>query len=125
MKKAFPAMLVAVLLIAGCTPLERNAYNVVVAAKSFLDSEKAAHPECATVPESTICSDIQKAVGAKDSLINALEVYCAGPQFESGGACQAPAKGTAAYDQAAAKLQAAISSYNQIAADLKQATGGK
>jgi hypothetical protein len=118
-------MLVAVLVIAGCTPVERTAYQTVVAAKSFLDSEKASHPECATVPESTICSDIQKAVGAKDALIDAITVYCSGPDFNTGGSCNAPQKGTAAYDQAAAKLQAAIGLYNQAAADLKQATGGK
>lgn len=121
MKKAFPVMLVAVLLIAGCTPLERNAYNVVVASKAFLDKERVLHPECATTPETTICHDLAQAVAAKDSLINALEVYCSGPQFETGGACQAPAKGTPAAEQATAKLQAAINNYNQISADLKAA----
>ncbi len=125
MKRAFPAMLVAVLVIAGCTPLERSAYNVIVGAKGFLDKERALHPECATTPETTVCQDLTQAVAAKDSLINALEVYCSGPQFESGGACQPPAKGTPAAEQATAKLQAAINNYNQIAADLKTATGSK
>jgi hypothetical protein len=121
-------MLVAVLVIAGCTSLERTAYQTVVAAKSFLDSEKASHPECVS-PESNvtsaICTDITKAVGAKDALIDAITVYCSGPDFNTGGSCNAPQKGTAAYDQAAAKLQAAIGLYNQTAADLKKATGGK
>jgi hypothetical protein len=112
-------VLLAVLFIAGCTPLERQAYNTVVAAKGFLDSEKQAHPECATGATSTVCVDIAKAVQAKDLLISALEVYCAGPQFESGGVCQAPAKGTPAYEQAAAKLQAAIDNYNRISSELK------
>ena len=110
--------------LAGCTPLERTAYNTIVASKAFLDKEKMQHPECATTPETTVCHDLTQAVGAKDSLISALEVYCSGPQFESGGACQAPAKGTPAAQQAADKLNAAIQNYNQIQADLKKATGG-
>ena len=113
------AILVALAVcIAGCTPIERSAYNTIVGAKAFLDQEKLSHPECATAT-TEICVDLKKAVASKDLLIDALEVYCSGPQFEAGGACQAPQKGTAAYDQAVAKLQAAIAAYNQVAADLK------
>ena len=123
MKRLAPVLLAA-LLLAGCTPLERTAYNTVVAAKAFLDKEKAQHSECATVPASTVCTDLVKATGAKDALIDAITVYCSGPEFNNGGPCNAPQKGTAAYDQAAAKLQSAIANYNQIASDLKTATGG-
>jgi hypothetical protein len=125
MKKAFPAMLVAMLLIAGCTPVERTAYNTVVAAKAFLDKEKLSHPECTNTPSSIICVDLQKAVAAKDVLIDAITVYCSGPDFNAGGACNAPQKGTAAYDQAVAKLNGAIANWNQVSADLKAVTGGK
>ena len=118
-------LLLAVLFIAGCTPLERSAYQTVVAAKAFLDQERASHPECSSTPETTVCHDLAQAVGAKDSLINALEVYCSGPQFENGGACQPPDKHTAAGVQAIGKLKAALANYNQISADLKTATGGK
>jgi hypothetical protein len=113
------------LRIAGCTPVERTAYNTVVAAKAFLDKEKLSHPECATVPNSTICTDLTKAVAAKDLLIDAITVYCSGPDFNAGGACNAPQKGTAAYDQAVAKLNAAMANWNQVSADLKAVTGGK
>ena len=121
MRKALPGLLISVLLLAGCTPLERSAYNTVVAAKGFLDSEKQAHPECATGATSTVCVDIQKAVGAKDLLIDAITVYCSGPDFNNGGACNAPDLHTAAGVQAEAKLRAAITNYKQIAADLKVA----
>jgi len=119
MRKALPGLLISVLFLAGCTPLERSAYNTVVAAKGFLDSEKQAHPECATGATSTVCVDIQKAVGAKDLLIDAITVYCSGPDFNNGGACNAPDLHTAAGVQAEAKLRAAITNYKQIAADLK------
>ena len=121
MRKALPGLLISVLLLAGCTPLERSAYNTVVAAKGFLDSEKQAHPECATGATSTVCVDIQKAVGAKDLLIDSITVYCSGPDFNNGGACNAPDLHTAAGVQAEAKLRAAITNYKQIAADLKVA----
>lgn len=112
-----PLAVTLALVLAGCTPLERTAYNTGVAAKAFLDSERATHPECATGATSTVCVDIAKAVAAKDLMLDALTVYCAGPTFPA--SCNPPAKGTPASAQAIAKLQGAISAYNQIAADLK------
>lgn len=102
-----------------CAPAERVAYDTVVAAKGFTDKIKAVHPECSAGGSSTICTDLLKAIAAKDALIDAAEVYCAGPNFNGGGACDPPAKGTPSYAQASAKLQAAISSYSQSEKDLK------
>jgi len=125
MKRLIPALVAIAIILAGCTPLERTAYNTVVAAKAFLDKEKMQHPECATTPTTTVCVDLVKATGAKDSLINAIEVYCSGPDFNNGGKCNPPDLHSAAGVQAEAKLRAAITQYNQIASDLKTATGGK
>jgi len=125
MKRLIPALVAITVVLAGCTPLERSAYNTVVAAKAFLDKEKSQHPECSTGATSTVCVDLTKATGAKDALIDAITVYCSGPDFNNGGACNAPDLHTAAGVNAEAKLRAAIANYNQIAADLKQATGGK
>jgi len=118
MKRFFTLALCFVMI--GCTPIERQAYDVIVGAKAFLDSAKAQHPECANT-QSTICGDLRQATAAKDALIDALEIYCSGPQFENGGACQPPAKGTPAFTQAEAKIKAAIADYNQTANDLKGA----
>jgi hypothetical protein len=118
MRKLIPAILFAAVLVA-CTPLERQAYETVVASKAFLDSVKLKHPECTTGATSTVCVDLSKATAAKDALIDAVEIYCAGPDFNSGNACNPPAKGTAAAVQATAKVQAALAAYNQTAADLK------
>jgi len=125
MKRIIPVLIAIAIVLAGCTPLERTAYNTVVAAKAFLDKERSVHPECASGATSTVCVDLGKAVGAKDSLIDAISVYCSGPDFNNGGACNAPDTHTAAGVTAEAKLRAAITNYNQIAADLKTATGGK
>jgi hypothetical protein len=105
-------------VMVGCTPVEKQAYDVIVGAKAFLDTAKAQHSECPAT-QSTVCIQLRQATAAKDLLIDALEIYCSGPQFENGGACNPPAKGTPAADQATAKLKAAISSYNQTANDLK------
>lgn len=115
-------MLICVLMVA-CQPVERTAYDTVVASKAFLQSEYAVHPECkandAASTASTLCVDLAKAVSAKDALIDALGVYCSGSDFTNGGACQPPVKGTPASDQATAKLKAAIAAYNQTASDVK------
>jgi len=101
------------------TPPERTAYETVVAAKAFIDKSKAQHPECASTPTTAVCVDLQKATAAKDTLIDVIEVLCAGPNFTSGQSCDFPKKGTPAYDQAIAKMNAALTSYNQTATDLK------
>jgi hypothetical protein len=123
MKRATKALSIAVLLcavaLAGCTPVERTAYNTIIAAKAFLDAERKAHPECVAGAAATVCVDLARAVAGKDVLIDSLEVYCSGPQFATGGACQAPKKGTPGYAQAVAKIQAAIANYDQIEKDLK------
>ncbi len=125
--KRFAAIILAVMFLAGCTPIERTAYNTVVAGKAALVSFRSHHPECSFDPRTGLsraitlqpCLANNRLTGAKDLIIDAAEVYCASPAFESGGACTPPAKGTPAFEQAYNKLTAAISAYNQTAADLK------
>lgn len=104
-----------------CTPMEKQAYDTVVAAKAFIDAEKKIHPECTPTTTSSFCSNLTRATSAKDALIDAAEIYCSGPQFEAGGPCQPPAKGTPAYQQAQDKLKAAIAAYKQVEKDVKGA----
>ncbi len=126
--KLFATLCITIMLwAASCTPPERVAYETVVAAKAFIDKEKAAHPECATasIQTNTVCLDLSKATGAKDALIDVVEALCAGPNFNTGGACDFPKKGTSGYQQALDKMNAAIANYNQSVTDFKNATGGK
>ena len=121
MKRFLPALVVCFLAV-SCSPIERTAYNTAVGAKAFLDTEKKAHIECAPWPSTSTaqwCVNINKAVASKDLLIDAISVYCSGPDFNNGGACNAPKKGTPGYQQAVDKLNAAIAAYNQVANDLK------
>jgi len=107
------------LVLVGCTPLEKVAYETVVAANASIKNIKVNHPECITGNNSSLCVTLTKATAAKDSLIDAAELYCAGPDFNAGGKCDPPAKGTPAATQATAKLQAALAAWNQISLDLK------
>lgn len=108
----------------ACDPVEKQAYKAIVASKAFLDAEKAQHTECPAAG-TALCQALTRATAAKDELIDAAEVYCSGPQFESGGPCQPPAKGTPAGDQALAKLRAAIAIHDQAFRDFKTIAGVK
>lgn len=117
--KRLICVLVVCGLIAGCTPIERNAYNTAVAAKAFLDSIKAKHPECPG--PSTLCVDLVKATAAKDLLISAGEAYCHVDQFASSDTtpCTPAPKGTPSLTQTLSALQSAIAGYNVAANNLK------
>lgn len=120
MKKLLASLVIlSVVFLSGCPKLEQDAYNVIIAAKGFTDSIKLQHPECASGAKTTVCVDLAKAIAAKDLIIDAVETYCSGPNFNATGSCDAPAKGTPAYTQAVAKLNSAIASYNQVSTDLK------
>src|SRR5260370_40636091 len=107
-------------LLLGCPPLEETGYQAVVAANAFVKSMRAQHPECASPVESIeVCEYLSRAASAKDTLIDAAEVYCAGPDFNGGGKCDAPQKGMPGAAQLTQKLQEAISSYKRAEADLK------
>ena len=61
---------------------------------------------------------IDKGIAAKDLLIDAAEAYCAGADFETGGACNVPTSKTIKA-QLAAKVQAAITGYEQAETDIR------
>lgn len=120
--KRIAIVLLTVCLVTGCTPIERTAYNTVVAAKAFLDSVKSQHPACAsTVNTSTLCNDLRKATSAKDLLIDAGEAYCHVDILATTDTtpCNPATAGTPAYQQAIAALQQALSGYSQAEKDLK------
>lgn len=111
----------------GCDPVERTAYNIVVGGKSALTSYRTKHPECnfdlqtglSSNTTTSACIANNRLTSGKDAIVDAAEVYCSGNEFETGGACNPPAKGTPGFTQAQAKLKAAIASYEQIERDVK------
>lgn len=126
MKKVLNLFLLVALTVgmAGCQPPEMSARDSIATAKGFLDSEAKAHPECNSAPTGQVCVLVNKGNAVKHTAIDALELYCSGPGFESGGACQPPTD-KIAKDQAAEKLKAAIRNLDQIVKDIKAISGGK
>lgn len=119
--------MILVLFLIGCSPVERQAYNLVVGGKAALVSYRAKHTECnfdlqtglSANTSVAACITNNRLTSGKDAIVDAAEVYCSGNEFETGGTCNPPAKGTAAFTQAQAKLKAAIASYEQIEKDVK------
>jgi hypothetical protein len=120
---------VAMIGLTGCSSLERQAYNVIVGSKAFTKSFSDKHPECGTRDangkwvadpnnHAAVCVAITKGIAAKDLLIDAAEEYCASADFDTGGACNPPTSKTLK-DQLAAKVQAAITGYEQAETDLR------
>lgn len=125
------AMLLCVALIGGitgCSPVEVQAYRIIVGAKAFTTSIGNAHQECGVRDSnqhwvsahnpSGVCSSLDKAISAKDVMIDITELYCSGPEFATGGACNPPTdKGVQA--QLVAKVKFAIQNYESTETDLK------
>ena len=122
---AIAALLIPLLLLLGCDPIERQAYNTVVVSKAFLDTVRTAHPECATVENTAaLCGLIRRAVGAKDFIIDAGEVYCNVAQFDAAAPegqlpCTPPAKGTPIHQQLLDRLNSALAVYSLAERDLR------
>lgn len=116
-------ILIFAVILAGCTPPEKLAYETIVGANAYIKSMAIQHPECAAGSSANVCLTLARARAAKDALIDVTETLCAGPNFNAGGACDFPKKGTPGYQQASAKLSAAIANFNQAKADLKAVAG--
>lgn len=117
-------MLSLALFVKGCPSVERDLYNVEIGSKAFLNKTQVQHPECGTSDKpsndtSTICVNLNKAVNAQHTFVDVVEALCAGPNFNAGGACDFPKKGTPAYQQAYDKATAALNDYRRTETDLK------
>lgn len=112
-------ILACTLALTGCQPIEKTARDSVAAAKGYLDSAKAHHPECATNGgHGANCDIIARGVGAKDAVIDAVQVYCASSSYDSGSPCS-PNK------DAEPKLKAALQSLDQIMTDVRKLGGSQ
>lgn len=117
MKIRLLVLLAATLAMTGCQPIEKTARDSVATAKGYLDSAKQHHPECAAGGHGANCDIIARGVGAKDAVIDAVQIYCASPNYDAGAPCT-PNKDTEP------KLKEALKRLDQIMGDVK-ALGGK
>lgn len=100
-------------------PLEQTARDSVATAKGYLDSAKQHHPECAADASSTNCQVIAKGVAAKDSVIDAVNIYCASNDYSNNSGPCVPNK------DLQPKLQEALNNLNQTITDVKAIGGGR
>src|SRR5260370_23743029 len=50
----------------GCGPVEKKAYQTVVASNAFIKSMRAQHPECVPGKDVPVCNALARATSAKD-----------------------------------------------------------
>jgi hypothetical protein len=121
MKPRTRAMYLAVFLaltLAGCD-LAKSSRDGIASAKGALDKAKLQYSCGTPTQNASVCNRIAQGVAIKDTAINALEIYCSGPQFDAGtGACQ-PSTDPDKKKVLADKLNAAMRQLNQIMSDLK------
>ena len=108
----FEVITVALVLafLVSCQPLENTARDTIAGAKGFIEqAQRNHHDECVANPTKAFpCQAINRAVGAQNILVDALEIYCGWtkdtPQATS---CHADkSKGT--------QLQAAVANLNEV-----------
>src|SRR3990172_3320525 len=117
------AVILLVLLAAlGCQPFEMSARDSIVAAGGFIRKAQANHlDECLAFTRdgtnlgksAAICPAITKAIAAHNLAVDALNIYCASPDYDlQGGACT-PSKALQP------KLEAALRDLTAIVAEIK------
>lgn len=121
--KIFAILLAVCLAVGGCPKLEVSARDTAATAQGFIVQAQIVHgTECKTNPGLQTCLIINQAVGAQNTLIDAIETYCGWPARPTAeqlkNASTLPCTRVAS-SQAA--LQAAVSNLNAILGDLKTA----
>lgn len=95
-------------------PPYETARDSIAAAKGFIEQAQLNHhAECTANPSKKLCKAINTGVEAQNAAIDALDAYCAGPAWNTGGVCDPQAS-------VEAKLDEAIRNLNKIIANLKE-----
>src|SRR6516225_1731797 len=121
------AWLVAVVFLAGCSPVEQQARDALAAAQGFIMQAQQNHQaECSQTPEKDFpCAMINQAIGAQNLAIDALEIYCGWTASDVADAAAGKSvHACVPVKTAADPLKAALSNLNRILKDYKLASGG-
>src|SRR6516162_2714485 len=119
--------LVAVVFLAGCSPVEQQARDALAASQGFImQAQKNHQAECSQTPKKSFpCAMINQAVGAQNLAIDALEVYCGWSASDvTDAAAGKTVHACVPVKTAADPLKAALSNLNRILRDYKLASNG-
>jgi hypothetical protein len=121
------AWLVAVVFLAGCSPVEQQARDALAASQGFIMQAQQNHQaECSQTPKKDFpCAMINQAIGAQNLAIDALEIYCGWTASDVADAAAGKSvHACVPVKTAADPLKAALSNLNRILKDYKLASGG-
>ena len=107
-------LLLATLLIAGCQPAQDSARDSLAVSAEAIDIAQEKYLETCTADQTQrVCRLINDAVAAQNLGVEALNLYCAGGDYLTGGVCQ-PNK------EYLPRLQEAIRNLDSIIANIKE-----
>lgn len=70
-------LLVPLLLLVACSPIEQKARDTAAALQGTLIAAQAKyHDSCVANPSQTVCVAINRGVSGENALITAVELYC-------------------------------------------------
>jgi hypothetical protein len=70
-------LVVSLLVLVGCSPVEQQARDTAAALGGALAAAQTQHQtECTTAPTGAACVLINKAVSAQNALVTSIEAYC-------------------------------------------------
>ena len=114
-------LLLVVLLLAGCeSGFYKYARDGIAASKGAIEAAQAEYMEkCTTDPALPPCVTINKAIDAQNLTVDALNLYCSGPQWDlPGGECDPPSsKETRAHLES--RVRAALNAMSGIIAEVE------
>ena len=121
---ALSLLLCTAVFLAGCTPLENSARDVAATAQGFIVQAQTLHQaECAANPNLSVCQIINQAVGAQNTLIDAIESYCGWPARPSPAQLSSATASCQRIKTFQAGLQTAVTNLDSTMSDLKLAAG--
>lgn len=116
MKKKLAVLLICILPLIACSPLEQQARDAAAALGGAITAAQAQHQECKSAPQALTCVTINKAVDGQNALVTSIEAYCG---WTAGVMPSDPNAKCVAVKGAAPALQTAIANANEFITQLK------
>lgn len=115
----FCIAVLAALLSTGCPPPQETARDSILTARAVIETaQQDFRVSCQGDPSQRVCGAINRAVDAHNLAVDALDVYCAGGDWNAGGVCQPPSD-PFTKEQFEAKLRQAVANLDSIIREIR------